>query len=413
QFLDCLVGGLQLAVASVSEDLQAEVQFEPLGFSDDEALLPDGPLQFSGFRLLQEMLAFPQKFLFFRVHGLSAICRQANQQSLSIHLGLSESGGDLFFSLNPQAFSLNCSPVINLFEHRCDRVRIQNEARTHLLPDRVHPQDYEIHSVLSVKGFLSTGKSSGVIPPLFGAGNANEPSQLGYVVEREITVESEQRKLQGGRSRYLGSETYLSIQSGSNADNQDFPVDQISVLAYCSNRDLPLILPFGKGDEDFEPVAVAPGSTVQMLRGPSRPVSKIMAGRQVWELIHFCSLNTLSMTDSDQLASRLRLLLSLLSDPTNPNEQQVVQSILKVSCKPQISPFFSNRRTVHLRGLSVELELDPEQSAGIGFSIPGGVWAHFLSRYASVNSFVQTRATAVLSHYDHTWPPMAGTRAIL
>ena len=44
---------------------RARQRIEPVGFSPDEALLPWSARGFSGFRLLTEYFAFPEKFLFF------------------------------------------------------------------------------------------------------------------------------------------------------------------------------------------------------------------------------------------------------------------------------------------------------------------------------------------------------------
>ena len=41
-----------------------------IGFREEEALLPYGPRGFSGYRLLHEYFACPQRFLFFEIDGL-------------------------------------------------------------------------------------------------------------------------------------------------------------------------------------------------------------------------------------------------------------------------------------------------------------------------------------------------------
>ena len=45
---------------------------QPVGFGDDEALLPVTLRSFQGYRLLQEYFAFPQRYRFFEVTGTSA-----------------------------------------------------------------------------------------------------------------------------------------------------------------------------------------------------------------------------------------------------------------------------------------------------------------------------------------------------
>jgi len=42
----------------------------PVGFEDDEALLPFGPKSFQGYRLLHEYFAFPHRYQFAELTGL-------------------------------------------------------------------------------------------------------------------------------------------------------------------------------------------------------------------------------------------------------------------------------------------------------------------------------------------------------
>src|SRR5229473_1794086 len=47
----------------------------PVGFEDEEALLPYPRHSFSGYRLLQEYFSFPEKFFFLDLAGLEALER--------------------------------------------------------------------------------------------------------------------------------------------------------------------------------------------------------------------------------------------------------------------------------------------------------------------------------------------------
>ena len=63
---------------------------QPVGFTDDEALLPVTLRSFQGYRLLQEYFSFPQRFRFFELTGLRTGARAAStatRSSWSILLG--------------------------------------------------------------------------------------------------------------------------------------------------------------------------------------------------------------------------------------------------------------------------------------------------------------------------------------
>lgn len=415
QFLDHLIANQVLTWVEFDnqEFSNSALVFEHLGFDEHQALLPDGQLNFSGFRLIQEMMVFPEKFLFFRIKGLKRILQKVESRNFTIQLGLKQKMPQLGQSLNADSLALFCSPVINWFEHRCDRSTPKGHSKTLLLADRVHPQDYEIHSIVRVKGY-ETPHSKGVeIPPLFGPGNHNCPQGLGYVFERHVSVESEVRKTQGGRSRYLGTDTYLSLQNPREHTELTGGFTQFSVVANCTNRDLPLTLPFGKGQSDFQPLAHLPSANIRMMRGPTRPVSRLYTGRQVWELIEHSSLNYLSLIQGENSVESLHRLLSLYANPKEPGQMGLAQSVMQVQCQPASEPIFCRGRSVFVRGLSVEIGLDAEHTSGYGLAIPGAVLAHYLSRFVSINSFVKTRVTSQQTGFDFTWPALAGSRPVL
>lgn len=415
QFLDHLISNLSVCWVQTQTQCAngAELSFTHLGFADEHALLPEGALNFSGFRLIQEMMAFPEKFLFFRVAGLRRVLGQCMGSVATIHLGLNQKQSAIGQSLNANSLSLYCSPVINWFEHRCDRSTLKGHNKTLLLPDRAHPQDYEIHSIVRVKGYENPHSKGVEIPPLFGPGNQNCPQSLGYAIERHVSVESEIRMAQGGRSRYLGTDTYLSVQNPKEHTELTGGFAQVSIVANCTNRDLPLILPFGRGQEDFQALSNLPNVTAKMVRSPTRPVSRQHSGRQVWELIEHSSINCLSLIQGEKSVEFLQRLLSLYANQTQPDQVALSQSILNIQCDASNEPVLRRGRSLFVRGLVVRLSLDPEQTAGYGFSIPGAVLAHYFSRFVSVNSFVKTQVVGPQVGFDHVWPAMAGSRPIL
>src|SRR5690606_18868767 len=67
-------GGVPTGAAGALRHLPASV-VQPVGFEDDEALLPVTATGFSGHRLVQEYFAFPQRFQFARITGLAPVLR--------------------------------------------------------------------------------------------------------------------------------------------------------------------------------------------------------------------------------------------------------------------------------------------------------------------------------------------------
>ena len=86
----------------------------------------------------------------------------------------------------------------------------------------------------------------------------------------------------GSRTRYSGSETYLSLVDAKNAPFKT-ELKQLAVSVYCTNRDLPLTVPIGKGPTDFTMEAGAPISGIKSMNGqPTSPRPSYAEGDTAW-----------------------------------------------------------------------------------------------------------------------------------
>ena len=56
-------------------------------------------------------------------------------------------------ALDRENFQLYCSPAINLFSKRADRIHLKPGTHDyHVVPDRTRPMDFEVYEVKSVQG---------------------------------------------------------------------------------------------------------------------------------------------------------------------------------------------------------------------------------------------------------------------
>jgi len=105
-----------------------------VGFGDDEGLLPYDDRSFLGYRLLQEFFSFPEKFLFFDVHGFDLPSRAGWTDRMELIILLGEFGrrerlAVLERSVNADTFQLGCAPAVNLFQRQAEPIRV-TEAET-------------------------------------------------------------------------------------------------------------------------------------------------------------------------------------------------------------------------------------------------------------------------------------------
>ncbi len=99
---------------------------EPVGFSPDEALLPWSARGFSGFRLLTEYFAFPEKFLFLDFTRMDAKTLVSAGNRLEIFVYLDRALPELERMIGPSSLALGCTPLVNLFPQRCEPMTLSH-----------------------------------------------------------------------------------------------------------------------------------------------------------------------------------------------------------------------------------------------------------------------------------------------
>ena len=385
---------------------------QPVGFDDADAMLPVQLRTMSGLRLLQEYMAFPQRFLFFDLGGLGAVLPQLPGSELEIVFLFSSPGTDLDGVVEAANFSLHCVPAINLFPKRADRITVdESQHEMHVVPDRTAPLDYEVYDVLSVNGFDEQGQERQYVPLFAPDHSASTHLPAYFSIWREPRLISEQARREGPRSGYIGSEVFLSL-----VDTDDAPAPhtlrQLGVKTRCTNRDLPVFLVAGASAQSFSLEVGMPIGSVQAVAGPSRPFNALKEGGVAWRLINLLSLNYLSLLDTagGDGAAALRDLLSRLPMAAEPVQRRMIESIQKVSAKPVVRRHPAPGPIAFSRGLEISVTIDElghEGGSAVQFA---SVLNAFLSRHASINSHVETVLYSLTRGELMRWRPVLGTR---
>lgn len=428
QLQECALGqpiGVMVRPLSAAGALQGAAQslpasaIQPVGFDDDEALLPVTATGFSGFRLLQEYFAFPQRFQFLRIAGLQALLATMPVAEIELVLLFSRGDAALEKLVSAENIQLHCVPVVNLFNKRLDRVPLtEGVSQFHLVPDRTRPQDFEVHTVTEVIGHGAPGADASaaeqVFRPFYSAFHGTRHSHPAYfTTTREPRMLSVRQRTEGHRSSHIGSEVYMQI-----VDPQQAPyaatLRQLAVSAMCTNRDLPLLMPLGR-DNDFDCVDSFPVQRVRMVRGPSRPVSPVVSQGLGWRVVDHLALNYLSISDStpEQGAAALRETLMLYATHADEMRQGQVRGLLSVKSKPVARRLPLKGPIAFGRGLEVTLEVDKDAFHGHSVFLFGAVMSRFLARHVEVNHFVETVLRVAGKGETMRWRPLCGTRQIL
>ncbi|WED22946.1 type VI secretion system baseplate subunit TssF [Vibrio sp. JC009] len=387
------------------------------GFIEEEALLPRTPRSFEGYRLLHEYFSFPERFMFIELTGLEKAVKRCEHDELDIYFLLSQQDNYLEKRTTADNFRLFCTPAINLFPKHCDRVQLNHkEHDLHLVPDRTRPMDFEVYSIGEVTGYGSEKGKGQEFLPLYGARNqaGQHPNLAFYSQIREPRQLSSKQQREGPRSGYIGSEVYISLVDGRDAPYRS-DLRQIGTYTLCTNRDLPLHMPVGKGETDFTLSDVPVVESVRCIAGPSKPKPAWPKGESSWRLINHLSLNYLSLTDSDeqQGASSLRELLALYGNVSELSVKKQIEGVRNIQCNPVIKRIPVPGPIALGRGQEIQLTFDEDAFVGSGVFLLGAILEQFFARYASINSFTQTVICTTERGEIMRWPLRTGKRHVL
>jgi len=386
------------------------------GFEDSQALLPHSPRTFQGYRLLQEYFTLPQRFLFVELEQLSEGFRRCESEEIELLILLDRNDSAIENVVDASHFALGCTPAVNLFARRADRIHLSESASEyHLVPDRTRPMDFEVHTVTRLRGYGTAAEDEQEFLPFY-AMNGQVHHGAFYTTHRLPRVLSSRQRRSGPRASYVGSEVYLALVDGNEGPYRH-TLRQLAPEALCTNRDLPLQMPVGRGKTDFTLETSAPVQSVRCVAGPTRPRPALAygEGEVCWRLISHLSLNYLSLVNHEQSqgAAALRELLTLYADSSQAPLRKQIEGLVSVAARPIIRRLPLPGPIACGRGLEITVTFDEVSFEGSGVFILGAVLDEFFAKYVSLNSFTETVVTTLDRGEVIRWPVRIGRRPLL
>ncbi|WP_411727005.1 type VI secretion system baseplate subunit TssF [Methyloglobulus sp.] len=408
---------IQPAVQNPSWREKITSPVQPLGFAQQDSLLPYLSPSFNGYRLLQEYFAIPERFLFFELINLQSALRRCNDTAVEIVILLNTGKPELEDLVNKDNFALYCTPAINLFPKRADRIHLNHRSTEHqVIVDRTAQSDFEVHTVTEVAGYGSGASMERVFLPFYTNTQESNPTDkvAYYTVRREHSLASGISGAGKLKAPYLGSEVLVSLVDSSATPFRS-DLKQLGVNTLCTNRDLPMLLLLGEGDTDFTLEISAPLDSVRCLAGPTDPKPSHAEGQHAWRLLSHLSLNYLSLIDHDdsQGADGLRDLLRLYADYSEPVFTKQIDGVLNVESRPVVLRIPVAGPMCFGRGLEITITFDESAFAGIGCFLLAAVLERFISKYVSINSFTQVLVKTRERGEIMRWPVRTGTRTLI
>jgi len=383
------------------------------GYAEDEALLPYDNRSFSGYRLLHEYFACPDRFRFFSINDLAPILETVSAPEFKVTLLFEQAATALEKLVTKEDFHLHCTPIVNLFPKRGDRIDVSlDKFEHHLVADRTRPMDYEAHTITSIDGFTSANTEQQKFRPLLETlGRQPGDREEGFfTIRREPRTLSETAKRLGTRTGYIGSEVFVQL-----VDQHDAPyshhLDRIAPNMLCTNRDLALLVSTG-GTHDLQLTVSAPVSGITILGGLTPPVPAVAEQDITWRLISHLHLNYHTLTDLSAAdgAQAMRDLLGLYSPLGRRGIEGQADSVRSMRLTPMVCRVPQRGPIVFGRGVAIETTIDVSAFAGHSPWLFGAVLEQFMARHVSINSAIQFRLSTMQSGPFATWPVKQGAR---
>ena len=381
----------------------------PVGFAEDEGMLPYPRRSFTGYRLLHEYFTFPDKFFFLDLTGLEAALAsgfkdRAELIFLIAPFELADRRQALELGVTEKTFQTACAPAVNLFGQTAEPILLtQRRFDYPIVPDVRRPNATEIFSVDEVVSVRPDSQEPVRFEPFysFRHGHSGARGQVFWMASRRAS----------GRRDDEGTEMFLSL-----VDLEQRPVapdvDSLTVRLTCTNRDLPARLPFGMESGDFELESGAPVHSIMALRKPTPALRPPTGKSSLWRLISHLSLNYLSLVSEGREA--LQEILKLYNFTNSSYSVKQIEGITDLKSRPQFARIISENGITFARGTRVEMELDEENFVGGGAYLFASVIEHFLGLYVTLASFSQLSvSTRQRKEVLKLWPPRAGSRILL
>lgn len=347
----------------------------PVGFAEEHALVPYRSSAHPAYRLLQEYVCFPQKYLFFDVLNLDTSDFDDEMELIFTISSFDVAQKKINFS--PDMFQLGCTPAVNLFEKISEPLRLdQRHYEYRLVADMRREKSTEIHSILEVNT-ISDGDAEPILQaPYFSFQHdwKKMDQKSFWYAKRQATF----------RQDLPGTDIFLSF---INFNFDPFVPKQEVAYAklLCTNRDAAEQIP-PKGLMQVEDAA--PVSMIYTLMRPTSQYYGPEKGFTQWQLVSHLSLNHTSLIDPEHGIENLKEMLHLYTNFKQPSSLLEVDAMHKLNVKNVVRRLRREAWRGFAQGVGIELTFNESVRDGSVFLF-ATVLNHFLNMYVSINSFVE------------------------
>jgi len=405
----------------------------PVGFGEEEAILPLSMRSFVGHRLLQEYFAFREKFRFVDLgfsktktvgrSAFEAVRQTGFGSSVEIVFLITRFERDsrrhqLEKLLDHRSFQLGCTPIVNLFSQTSEPISLdRTRGEFRVVPDARRQRSTGVYSVNRVRAVTPKAERPVHFRPLFSVEHGDE-SGAG-----DLFWHTRREQSRGGNPD--GTDLYISFSGPSG--EADIPnVEAVVVDLTCHNGDLPTHLPMtgeSPGEQDLQLPGMESIDQVSLLLRPTEPLLPPLGTSHHWRMVSLLAMGYMSFVGDGGKALREILDLQTFrgrgfrrstgngTDSTASEAQ--VRGVQSLRTSPCFSRLSQARGLTFVRGQAVEVEFDEEAFGDGGVFLFASVLERFLGWSVPLNSFLEFSARSnQREKIIKTWPPRAGARVL-
>lgn len=381
---------LGVALSDGADNVQwlAHTCVEPIGYEDEQSLLPPSVRGLSAYRILSEFFAMNDKFRFLQLGFEGNWARVVRAEKAEVVIFLKRMHPVLQRELDRDALRIDCTPAVNLFFKRAEPIRVtDNQVEYRVIPNARGPAAAEIYSIDRVTAVSASGQERQFLPFFQPSHPPGGELEQGYWYAKRV------RAMGKTSDDDRGSEVYLSIVDlhGQSAAQDGWAID---VETTCLNRDRVARLPFGGGQPKLTLVEGGATVTAQCVTPPTPTLRAIDRDDLHWRLVSHLSLNHLVLTNGAAGAEALREVLRLYDAEDSAETRKVIESVLQVHYQRGTARVAGGPAPGFCRGIDVEILLDAQRLGGTGVYLFASVLERFMGLFATLNSFTRTTVRA-------------------
>nr|WP_272903713.1 type VI secretion system baseplate subunit TssF [Xanthobacter agilis] len=366
----------------------------PAAFAPEEAVLAQPKTAVEGFRLLQEYLLVPDKFLYVDLTGLAPLA-ELPARGLKLSFQFTRPFPQ-HVRLPPGAVRLNCTPAVNLFRADARPLHVDGSKTEYRLTP-LQGEGLSVHTVESVSGYIQ-GVSERVAYAPFESFRHDLPGA------RATTAYYRLRAKPAVAGRRI--DHYISFVN--RLDERMVPkAETVSIGLVCSNGRLAERLPAGA---ITQPGNTTPGAVLfENISFVTPEIPPPLSDGLLWRLVAAlaCNFSTIANVEAlrqllatfdfravhdDQMRQRLELLLAGLERFENTTGDSILRGV----------PVRIRRFTLVCQESKIGGEAE--------MFLLGSVIDRMLSAFATVNSMHQFAMSGSEGNVRYEWEPRRGVK---